>query len=126
MRTTTICLINQKGGCGKSSTCFHLGGYLAGAGRNTLLVDADPQGSLSQGFFGSSAVENLSAHETLAALFDDEHFVSTPGALPTPTAFDRVAVVRANQALAPHNVPQPERSGLKQFALREFLGSLSG
>ena len=25
----TICFINQKGGCGKSSTCFHLAGVLA-------------------------------------------------------------------------------------------------
>ena len=26
---TTLCLINQKGGCGKSSTCFHLAGAYA-------------------------------------------------------------------------------------------------
>ena len=56
MPPITICLINQKGGCGKSSTCFHLAGHLALSGQRVLLVDADPQGSLSQGFFGSSLI----------------------------------------------------------------------
>jgi chromosome partitioning protein len=51
---TTLCFINQKGGCGKSSTCFHLAGCLAELGFEVLLVDADPQGSLSQAFFGSA------------------------------------------------------------------------
>ena len=51
----TICLINQKGGCGKSSTCFHLAGALAQEGMRVLLVDADPQGSLSPRVFGVGA-----------------------------------------------------------------------
>ena len=67
MPTTTVCFINQKGGCGKSSSTYHLGGALAAAGRHTLLVDCDPQGSLSQAFFGSAAVETLPARDTLAA-----------------------------------------------------------
>jgi len=46
-QTTSICLINQKGGCGKSSTCFHLAGAFAALGQRVLLVDADPQGSIS-------------------------------------------------------------------------------
>src|SRR5689334_12274191 len=123
---TTICLINQKGGCGKSSTTFHLGGYFATAGLNTLLVDADPQGSLSQGFFGSAVVENLASAETLAALFDDDAHCSAPEQLATPTSFGRVCVVRANQTLARHNVPEPEKCGLKQFVLREFIAPLAG
>lgn len=124
--TTTICLINQKGGCGKSSTCFHLAGSFAQTGRNVLIVDADPQGSLSQGFFGSAQIEALQVQDTLAALFDDQLFDSEPQALAVPTAFERISVARANQKLAPHNVPAPEQGGLKQFALRDFLGQLSG
>jgi len=119
-----ISLINQKGGCGKSSTAFHLGGAFAVAGLNTLIVDVDPQGSLSQGFFGSTTIENLSSHETLAALFDDNAFVSDVEALAVPTAFERISVVRANQTLAPHNLPEPERYGMKQFVLREFVRTL--
>lgn len=124
MTATIISLINQKGGCGKSSTCFHLSGAFAQAGLNVLLVDADPQGSLSQGFFGSAQVENIPPSETLAALFNDEAFCSQPERLATTTSIERISVVRANQALAPYNVPEPERTGLKQFALSQFLRSL--
>ncbi len=122
----TICLINQKGGCGKSSTCFHLAGHFAKEGRNTLLIDADPQGSLSQGFFGSAAVENLLASETLAALFDDEQFCSTPERLPVPTNVAGISVLRANQILAPFNRPSPETSGMLQYALRDFIERVTG
>jgi chromosome partitioning protein len=126
MATTTICFINQKGGCGKSSSCYHLGGALAGSGLNTLLVDADPQGSLSQAFFGSAAVENLPPGETLAAVFDPAAMLTRPARLVVPTGFDRLSVIRANQALAPHNRPEPEREGLTQFLLRDALADVAG
>ena len=119
--TVTICMINQKGGCGKSSSCFHLSGHFARCGLSVLLVDADPQGSLSQGFFGSSLVENLQLRETVAALFDDSTFVSSPQSLAAPTGLERIWLVRANHTLAPHNGPKPEESGLRQFAIRVFL-----
>ena len=123
---TTICFINQKGGCGKSSTCFHLAGAFAQAGLNVLLVDADPQGSLSQGFFGPSAVEKLRAEETIALPFDDDAFRDNWSHLPGPTAFDRIAVVPANHQLAKFNSPQPESTGMSQFAIREFLDERGG
>lgn len=122
----TICLINQKGGCGKSSSCFHLSGHFAKAGKRVLLVDADPQGSLSQGFFGSELIETLEPSETLAAMFDDERFFSCPEALPVQTPFPGISIVRANQTLAPYNTPCPETTGMKQYALRGFLDELDG
>jgi hypothetical protein len=91
MQPTTICLINQKGGGGKSSTCFHLAGYFAQAGDRVLLVDADPQGSLSQGFLGSNLVECLEPQETLAALFLDQEFFA-PEALCARTAVENVTL----------------------------------
>ncbi len=126
MRATTICLINQKGGCGKSSTCFHLAGSYARKGKHVLLVDADPQGSLSQGFFGSAVTEMLPAAETLAAVFDEEMFLGSPEKLAVPTPFERISIVRANQTLARYNTPTPELAGLTQYALREFLEALTG
>jgi chromosome partitioning protein len=42
-----IVIMNQKGGTGKTATTFNLGGILASRGKRVLLVDADPQGSLS-------------------------------------------------------------------------------
>ena len=71
-RMPVITALNQKGGVGKTSTCYHLAGTLAQSGRRVLLVDNDPQASLTQGFLGPQVTRQLDPAETIAAVYQQE------------------------------------------------------
>lgn len=116
-----FCVMNQKGGVGKTSCCFHLAGGYAALGHRVLAIDVDPQGSLSQGFLGSSTVERLAVSETVAALFEESWGFADWEKLIHRTPFERIDLCPANQTLADFNDPRPEELGLGQYSLREFI-----
>jgi chromosome partitioning protein len=53
---TILAFVNQKGGCGKTTTAVNLAGALAARGERVLLVDLDPQAHATQAL--SVAVES--------------------------------------------------------------------
>jgi chromosome partitioning related protein ParA len=65
----TFAALNSKGGVGKTTLLANLGGLLADMGARTLLVDADPQPSLTKYFdLGYVAPEGLAEVITGGAL----------------------------------------------------------
>ena len=119
MAAYTIAMLNQKGGVGKTSTCHHLGGTLAKAGKRILLVDADPQASLTQGIWGPEKTRNLPRGETITALFDDA-FDPDPANLIAPTPFDGIHLLPGSDDLTTYNRPEPERDP-RQGAIRDLV-----
>lgn len=48
MKTKIIAVVNQKGGCGKTTITMQLAGALGKDGHKILVVDADPQGTATR------------------------------------------------------------------------------
>lgn len=120
-----VTFLNQKGGVGKTSTTFHLAGTFSLAGRRVLLVDNDPQASLTQGFFGPSAAESVPAAASVAALYDP--FDTPPASsVVVPTGLAGVDLVPGSIALTDHNVPDRARWPDRQDGLRAFLAGVAG
>jgi chromosome partitioning protein len=110
-----IAVVAHKGGVGKTTVTVNLGGALAAMGRRVLLVDCDPQGSLS---------EALGLSVAPPALMDVLAEEAPAAAAVRPTAVERLAVLPANQDLTNVEDRLYGRAGWHQ-ALRRALGPLA-
>ena len=116
-----VCFLNRKGGVGKTSTVHHLAGVYATAGRSVLLLDMDPQFSLTQGLLGAKAALSLDRGQTLTALFDDA-YDPDPAAIIRPTPFERIHLAPGSTTLNKYNLPEPQEQHALQSALALFIG----
>jgi chromosome partitioning protein len=91
MKKIGIC--NNKGGVGKTTFCFCLGGALAEMGKRVLLVDMDQQGSLS-----SSLLPNINDLPSVITdvLLDDQKPMKE---VVQKTKFENIDLVPANLSL---------------------------
>jgi chromosome partitioning protein len=111
-RMRTIAIVNQKGGCGKTTTSINLSATLAARGFRTLLVDLDPQSHCAAGL---GVPDERIEHGVAEAL------VAEPvgGANPELMLWE----VAKNLRLAPSTVAlaglEAARGGLAQLADRD-------
>ena len=115
-----IAMLNQKGGVGKTSTCHHLAGTLAKQGQRILLVDADPQASLTQGFWGPPATNRIPASETIAAIYAGEEPFAEQ--VIKPTGIERIDLLPGSGHANDHNGQRPgEADPVSLRSLKAFL-----
>lgn len=89
MNAQIISICNQKGGVGKTTTCVNLGIGLARAGKKVLVVDGDPQGSLTISL-GNPQPDKLpvTLSDMMGKVLMDEPIRSGEGILHHPEGID--------------------------------------
>ena len=88
---------NQKGGVGKTTTAVSLAGHLVSQGSRVLLVDLDPQGSMTS-YFGYDP-DNLTNSLYNLFQFDDLSYSAIQPIL-VDTSVDGIKLLPASTALA--------------------------
>jgi len=117
-RATTVCIANQKGGVGKTTTTVSLAAAIAEYGARVLLVDLDPQGNATTGV-GLRAQEGDPS--TYRVLVDDLPMREAT----VPTGIDGLDVVRSSLDLAGAEVELVPAFS-REHRLKRALESVTG
>jgi chromosome partitioning protein len=122
MPAVSLVLLNQKGGVGKTSTCHHLAGTLAKAGRRVLLIDNDPQASLTQGLFGPQATRAFELETTVAAIYRGE---AIPEQIIHATEIPGIELIPGSRHAMKYNNAEPWKAERDlQVGLREVVDAV--
>ncbi|MEI6215160.1 MAG: AAA family ATPase [Desulfuromonadales bacterium] len=111
--TRIICIANQKGGVGKTTTAVNLAASLAASERPTLLIDMDPQGNATSGV----GIDKGSLSSTIYDVLLHE---SDSGSLIIDTGHPYLHVMPANSDLTGADLELAGKTGREQrlkFAL---------
>lgn len=122
-KATVMAVVNQKGGTGKTTTCENLGIGLAREGKRVLLIDTDPQGSLTIAL-GHSRPDDLPVTLTdlMAKVMQDQPLAPKEGILQHE---EGVELVPANITLSGLEVSLVNAMS-RETVLKQYLETVKG
>lgn len=114
----TICIANQKGGVGKTTTAINLSAALAVSEKRTLLVDCDPQANATSGVGIDKAAIQHSLYHGMIGQVSADHLV-------LDTEIETLKVIPSRLELIGFEVEMMATSGREQ-TLKNLLAGLRG
>ena len=115
---SVICIANQKGGVGKTTTCVNLAASLAATQRRVLLIDLDPQ---SNATMGCGIDKNALDYSACDVLLDDMPVADVLKVAPE----GGFTVLPSNQELTSAEVELVQKPD-REFRLRKALEPIAG
>jgi len=112
----TICISNQKGGVGKTTTAINLSAALAASEKRTLLVDCDPQANATTGVgIDKSRIEKTLYHGLIGG--------AEPNELVVDSDIDTLKVIPSRMDLIGFDVEMMSETG-RESILKHLLSSI--
>lgn len=111
-----ICIANQKGGVGKTTTVINLGASLAAEGKSTLIVDCDPQANTTGGL-------GFQKDPTRRTIYNALILNETPERITIKTQVKGLDLIPSDKNLVGAPVELVDVEG-REFKLKSFLLSI--